>query len=52
MPKYILIIGNLVDGHQFVGPFEHFDDADNASAEYDGPTWIQSLEEPKEYESS
>ena len=43
--QYIVVIGNICDGFQFVGPFPTFDDADEASRQYDKPTWIATLEE-------
>ncbi len=45
--KAIIVLGNLSDGFQFIGPFDTFDEA-SAYADnkfYDYVTWIASLRE-------
>jgi len=47
--QYILVAGNISDGHTFYGPFDSFDDADEYSRDFAGNdvTWITELREPK-----
>lgn len=41
---YIIVYGNLGDGFQFFGPYDSFDDADEASRYLDvHPTWIATM---------
>lgn len=43
---YIIVYGNLSDGFTFYGPYESFDDADEASRDLkEHPSWIAKLED-------
>jgi len=44
--KYIIMSGNLNDGFVAYGPYDTFDDADEAS-EGSGNVWIMSLGHPE-----
>jgi hypothetical protein len=47
---YILIAGNLTEGHRFIGPFESFEKAADHECHLEAggdrvwPTWIVELE--------
>ena len=46
--KCILVIGNLSDGFQFVGPFDSFQEASEYSEGVDEMNWVATLEKPEE----
>ena len=48
--QYVLIVGDLNDGHEFIGPFKSSDDASNYSLTHVDrqETWIAPLFRPLE----
>jgi len=46
--KYILIIGNPIDGLKFEGPFEDFEEAEMHAEFQDDTWWIVNLRNPEE----
>jgi len=48
--QYLLVIGDLNDGHEFIGPFASFDDASNYSLKHveRQETWITPMFRPLE----
>lgn len=49
MEKYIVIMGNPVDGFDYIGPFNSFDEADEYVANERNPEnfWIAQLATPE-----
>ena len=46
---YVLVVGNPIDGLQFVGPFPDHDAAVEYAERYeDQEWWVTSLDKPKE----
>jgi hypothetical protein len=47
--QFVVIVGNLVDGFRFVGPFADFDDASVYSDRFESGSadWIAVLEAPE-----
>ena len=46
--KCVVVIGNLCDGFQFVGPFDSFQEASEYSERVDTDTWVATLYKPEE----
>lgn len=42
----IIVAGNLSDGFRFIGPYEDWDEAAEASERLDTQSWIATLERP------
>lgn len=49
--KHIVMTGNIIDGFQFIGPFDDRDDAvlyAQATYEFRGDWWLAELQAPGE----
>jgi hypothetical protein len=46
--KFIIVVGNIADGFNFVGPFDCFEDADEHAQNFKEITWIATLHNAKE----
>jgi hypothetical protein len=49
--KAVLVVGNLVEGFKFIGPFDSFNDAAAYDElHYGGVSWVAELEEVESVE--
>jgi hypothetical protein len=49
--KAVLVVGNLVEGFKFIGPFDSFNDAAAYNElHYGGVSWVAELEEVESVE--
>jgi hypothetical protein len=44
---HILVLGNLNDGFEFIGPFDSFDDAADADIDENRLSWVATLTTPE-----